>query len=143
MKASTKAILYAAVFALLNVAMYLLLRRFWIGGSSFLPMIGNMGKNRAFLLAFVINLGVIAGSAIGALMGGEFRLRMPKKSTLPNAVFGGFLIGIGVTLCPGTCTTCFVTGIPMLSVASFLSAAGILLGAFIVFVWRRQVWRAD
>ena len=143
MKASTKAILYSAVFALLNVAMYLLLRRFWIGGSSFLPMIGNMGKNRAFLLAFVINLGVIAGSAIGALMGGEFRLRMPKKSTLPNAVFGGFLIGIGVTLCPGTCTTCFVTGIPMLSVASFLSAAGILLGAFIVFVWRRQVWRAD
>lgn len=143
MKASTRAVLYAVAFALLNVVMYLMLRRFWIGGSSFLPMIGNMGKNRAFLLAFIINLGVIAGSAIGALTSGEFRLRMPKTSTLPNAVLGGILIGIGVTLCPGTCTTCFVTGIPMLSVASFLSAAGILIGAFIVFVWRKEVWRAD
>ncbi len=142
MKATTWSTLFAVAFALLNVLMYLLLRRFWIGGSSFLPMIGNLGKERAFLLAFIINLGVIVGSFLGAKLNDEFRLRMPKTSTLFNAIAGGFFIGVGVTLCPGTCTTCFVTGIPMLSVASFLSAAGILIGAFFVFLWQREAWRA-
>ena len=43
------------------------------------------------------------------------------------------MIGIGITLCPGTCTTAFVTGMPMLSVSSFLSAAEIFIGAYIAY----------
>jgi len=127
-------------FAGLNVAMYLLIRRFWIGGSSFLPMIGITGPGNKFLFAFIVNLGVIAGALIGALSSGEFRLRIPRVSSIPRAVFGGILIGIGVTLAPGTCTTAFVTGMPMLSVSSFLSAGGIFIGAYIMFtiVWRRR-----
>ncbi len=123
----------AAGFALLNVAMYFLIHRFWIGGSSFLPMIGETGKNEVFLYAFIVNVGLIIGSLLGAVTSGEFSLKIPKKNDLPKAIAGGFLIGVGVTLAPGTCTTCFVTGMPMLSVSSFLSAAGIFLGAFITF----------
>jgi len=122
-----------AGFGVLNVVMYLTIHKFWIGGSSFLPMIGQTGENGKFLFAFVVNLGVIAGAFIGALSSGEFFFRLPRANQLPKAILGGILIGIGVTLAPGTCTTAFVTGMPMLSVSSFLSAAGIFIGAFIVF----------
>ncbi|MBU1045400.1 MAG: YeeE/YedE family protein [Candidatus Omnitrophica bacterium] len=122
-------------FAVLNVFMYMSIKKFWIGGSSFLPMIGVMGDNNKFLFAFVVNLGVILGSFIGAKSFGEFKLRMPAGKDLWKAVLGGALIGVGVTLAPGTCTTSFVTGIPMLSVSSFLSAAGIFVGVFTVYNW--------
>ncbi len=126
-----------ACFAALNVVMYLTIKKFWIGGSSFLPMIGQMGPNNKFLFAFIVNLGVIVGAFLGAVSSGEFRLRMPQN--IAKAVIGGVLIGMGVTVAPGTCTTAFVTGMPMLSVSSFLSAAGIFIGTFIVyhFTFRR------
>ncbi len=103
-----------------------------------MPMIGLTGPEQKFLFAFVVNLGVIAGALAGAGYSGEFRLRYPKKENIFKAVIGGILIGIGVTLAPGTCTTAFVTGIPMLSVSSFLSAAGIVAGAYIMY---RILWR--
>jgi hypothetical protein len=129
--------LMVAGFAELNVVMYLTIKKFWIGGSSFLPMIGKPGPDNKFLFSFIVNLGVIAGAFLGAVSSGEFRLRLPQN--FPRSIIGGILIGVGVTLAPGTCTTAFVTGIPMLSVASFLSAAGIFIGAFMVYglTWRR------
>ncbi len=39
-----KPLLFAGGFAVLNVAMYALLTKFWIGGSSFLPMVGILSK---------------------------------------------------------------------------------------------------
>lgn len=126
-------VVMVACFALLNVAMYMSIHRFWIGGSSFLPLVGQLGPNRAFLFAFIVNVGVIVGAVLGALSRREFRLRMPRADQLRTSLLGGTLIGMGVTLAPGTCTTSFVTGMPMLSVSSFLSAAGILLGALAVY----------
>ncbi len=122
-----------AGFAILNVLMYLTIHRFWIGGSSFLPMIGESGPGNKFLFAFIVNMGVIVGAAMGAMSKREFRLRLPRQDQIGKSVIGGLLIGMGITLAPGTCTTAFVTGMPMLSVASFLSAAGIVLGALIVY----------
>lgn len=139
-RAFIKPLMLVGGFAVLNVAMYLLIHRFWIGGSSFLPMIGIGGPENKFIFALIVNAGVIAGAALGALTSGEFRLRLPAPGDFPKAILGGILIGIGVTLAPGTCTTSFVTGMPMLSVSSFLSGAGIFTGAFIVFriVWRKS-----
>lgn len=123
----------AACFAVLNIIMYLTIHKFWIGGSSFLPMIGKLGPNNKFLLAFLVNMGVILGAVIGAVSSKEFNFRLPQASGLPKAIVGGILIGAGVTLAPGTCTTAFVIGMPMLSISSSLSIAGIFIGAFIVF----------
>ena len=120
-------------FAALNVLMYFTIHKFWIGGSSFLPMIGKLGDGNKFLFAALVNVGVILGALLGAYTSGEFRLRLPRKRELPKAICGGFLIGMGVTVAPGTCTTAFVTGMPMLSVSSFISAAGIFIGAYIVY----------
>lgn len=128
-----KPVFMVACFAVLNVLMYWTLRKFWIGGSSFLPMIGRLGEGNKFLFALLVNVGVIAGAFLGAYSSGEFRLRWPTARVLPKAIIGGILIGMGVTVAPGTCTTAFVTGMPMLSVSSFLSAAGIFIGAYIVY----------
>lgn len=137
MTRSTRSLLFAAGFATLNVAMYLSIGKFWIGGSSFLPMIGSLGPEKKFLFAFVVNVGVILGALIGAWSSKELRCRVPKRAHIPRAILGGVLIGFGVTLAPGTCTTAFVTGLPMLSVSSLLSIAGIFLGGYIV---HRLTW---
>lgn len=131
--ARTRAMIMAAGFAVLNVVMYLAIRKFWIGGSSFLPMIGKLGPDNKFLFAFLVNVGVIGGAFLGAFVSREFTLRWPSARNLPRAIIGGVLIGIGITLAPGTCTTAFVTGMPMLSVSSVLSAAGIFIGAYIIY----------
>ena len=138
LKGTTKTLALVACLAAVNVAMYILFGTFWIGGSSFLPMIGKLGPNQKFILAATVNLGVIIGALIGAVSAGEFKVRLPKLNQLPKAILGGFMIGVGVTLAPGTCTTAFVTGMPMLSVSSFLSAAGMFIGAFIMYkiMWR-------
>lgn len=132
-------------FALLNVIMYFVIGKFWIGGSSFLPMIGVFGKEgaeTAFLFAFIVNIGLICGSFIAAKSSKEFIIRFPKnKNTILRAIIGGIFIGIGITLAPGTCSTVFITGMPMLSINSFLSAAGIFIGGFISyrFITRRGI----
>ncbi len=128
-----KSVFFAACFAILNVLMYFTIHKFWIGGSSFLPMIGQFGPNNKFIFAMLVNFGVITGAFIGSSMNSEFHFRVPRKENIPKAILGGFLIGMGVTLAPGTCTTAFVTGMPMLSVSSFLSAIGIFIGAFFVY----------
>lgn len=135
----TNAQFLVGCFAMLNIVMYLTINKFWIGGSSFLPMIGKFGPNNKFLFAFIVNLGVIGGAILGAVLSKEFHIRLPGKQQIPKAILGGFLIGMGVTLAPGTCTTAFVIGLPMLSVSSFLSVGGILIGAYITYriVWRR------
>lgn len=123
----------AGCFAALNVIMYLTIHKFWIGGSSFLPMVGKIGPNGKFLFAFLVNIGVIAGAFLGAKTSGEFSFRLPRKNNIAKAIIGGCMIGIGVTLAPGTCTTAFVVGLPMLSVSSILSIAGIFIGGFITY----------
>ncbi|MEW6536785.1 MAG: YeeE/YedE thiosulfate transporter family protein [Candidatus Auribacterota bacterium] len=126
-------LMYAGAFAVLNVIMYFVIHKFWIGGSSFLPMVGKLGPNKTFLFSFIVNMGVIVGALVSSATNREFTLRMPAAKVLPRAILGGFLIGIGVTLAPGTCTTSFVIGLPMLSISSMLSIAGMFAGGFIVY----------
>jgi hypothetical protein len=136
-----KRVWLAAGFAVLNVIMYGCLTKFWIGGSSFLPLIAVNGPNNAFVFAFLVNIGVMIGAFVAALIHKEFLFRLPKKTNLTKLIVGGFLIGVGITLCPGTCTTAFVTGLPMLSLASVLSIIGIVLGAFVAFrIVMKQAW---
>ncbi len=132
-KLSHKPLFMVAGFAVLNVIMYFTIHKFWIGGSSFLPMVGKLGPNNKFLFAFLVNMGVIVGAFVGALTSKEFRFRMPRVGSIGRGILGGILIGIGITLAPGTCTTSFVIGLPMLSISSVLSITGMFVGAFIVY----------
>ena len=131
----------ASIFALTNVAMLFLYTKvletkyipFWIGGSSFLPLIGVFGKGEVpdlFIGAMIVNIGVIVGSFLSAMAYKEFILRMPNGGQVVKAIVGGILMGIGFTLAPGTCTTPFVTGMQNLGVNSYLSVAGIIIGTY-------------
>ena len=129
-----KSMIMIILFSILNVIMYFSIKKFWIGGSSFLPMIGKLGPNNALLFAFLVNMGVIVGAFLGAIFSKEFILKIPQMKDIPKAIIGGILIGIGITLAPGTCTTSFVIGFPMLSISSFISGAGIFIGGYIVYL---------
>ncbi|MDX9702242.1 MAG: YeeE/YedE thiosulfate transporter family protein [Candidatus Auribacterota bacterium] len=126
-------LIMVAGFALLNVIMYLTIHKFWIGGSSFLPMVGKLGPGNKLIFAFIVNMGVIVGSFVGAFTSGEFRFRLPRTESIARGILGGILIGIGITLAPGTRTTAFVIGLPMLSISSVLSIAGMFAGGFIMY----------
>ncbi len=129
----------AAAFAIWNVIMYATLKygnipvkpKFWIGGSSFLPLIGS--KVDKFIFALTVNVGVIVGSFLAAVATKEFFIRVPDKKIIIRSIIGGFFMGIGITLAPGTCSTPFVTGLPHLSVSSFFSILGTLIGAYIAY----------
>ncbi len=84
--------LMIAGFAFLNVLMYFTISKFWIGGSSFLPMIGELGHDGKFLFAFLVNMGVIIGAFLGAITRKEFIIRAPKLKNMPRAVIGGTLV---------------------------------------------------
>lgn len=120
---------WAALFALWNVFMYYSINKFWIGGSSFLPLIGSQVEK--FLFPLAVNIGLVVGAFLSALAAKEFFIRKPNTEIIKRSVIGGFLIGVGITLAPGTCSTPFVTGIPHLGLNSFISAIGIIIGAYI------------
>ncbi len=130
---SSKVWVGAVLFSIVNVFMYYSIGKFWIGGSSFLPLIGSQVQK--FLFPLVVNAGVVVGTFLAALLTREFIIRKPTSDIVKRSILGGFLMGIGVTLAPGTCSTPFVTGMPMLGVNSFLSVIGIVIGAYIGYRW--------
>ena len=78
---------------------------------------------------------VIVGAALAALWSGDFSLRVPKRRRLPNAVVGGLLMGAGSRLAPGCNIGNIYSGIAELSVHSFIAAAGIVAGVYVMTHW--------
>lgn len=78
---------------------------------------------------------VIVGAAIAAFWSGDFSIRVPKRRRLPNAVFGGFLMGAGSRLAPGCNIGNIYSGIAELSVHSFIAAIGIIAGVYAMTHW--------
>lgn len=78
---------------------------------------------------------VIVGAGIAAFWSGDFSLRMPKRRRVPNAVVGGFLMGSGSRLAPGCNIGNIYSGIASLSIHSFIAAAGIILGVYVMTHW--------
>ncbi len=78
---------------------------------------------------------VIVGAGIAAAWSGDFSIRVPKRRRLPNAVVGGFMMGAGSRLAPGCNIGNIYSGIAELSVHSFIAAAGIVLGVYVMTHW--------
>lgn len=78
---------------------------------------------------------VIVGAFIAAYWSGDFRLRMPKRRRIPNAVVGGLLMGVGSRLAPGCNIGNIYSGIAELSVHSFIAAVGIVAGVYVMTHW--------
>jgi uncharacterized protein len=87
-------------------------------------------------------LGVIAGSALAALIAKEFRWEgFRQTEDLANHLVGGLLMGVGGVMAVGCTFGQGITGISTLSLGSFIAVAGIVAGG--VLGVRLQLWRAE
>lgn len=79
-----------------------------------------------------ISLGLFFGSLFGALVGGDFKLRLPatKGEWMLGAV-GGLLMGIGIRLSFICNVSTFFGTATGLSTAGYLAIAGILAGGYV------------
>ena len=72
----------------------------------------------------LLNLGVILGGAIAALLSREFAIRVPPSLELVKGAAGGFLMGLGAVLAFG----CNIGGFFSATSALSLSGLGMMLG---------------
>ncbi len=76
-------------------------------------------------------LGIVIGAFIAALIAGEFKFRFPKWGMIGQAFLGGLVMGFGAVTSGGCNVTHILSGIPLLSIGSFLAAISIALGAWV------------
>ncbi len=76
-------------------------------------------------------IGIIVGAFIGALIAGEFKIRVPGWGMLGQAFLGGLIMGFGAVTSGGCNVTHVLSGIPQLAISSILAAIAIILGAWL------------
>jgi len=76
-------------------------------------------------------IGIIVGAFIGALIAGEFKIRVPKWGMLGQALLGGLIMGFGAVTSGGCNVTHILSGIPQLAISSILAGIAIILGAWL------------
>lgn len=76
-------------------------------------------------------LGIVIGAFIAALLAGEFKFRFPKLGMIGQAFLGGLIMGFGAVTSGGCNVTHILSGIPQLSIGSFVAAIAIALGAWV------------
>jgi uncharacterized membrane protein YedE/YeeE len=87
---------------------------------------GIVAGPEELLVAFMV-----VGALVAALLGGSFRIRLPRWERLPNAAVGGLLLGFGSRLAPGCNVGNVFSGLAELSVHSIVASAGILGGIYV------------
>ena len=81
---------------------------------------------------FII-VGIILGSFLGAIISGEFKIRVPKDGlTLLKQLIGGLLMGFGAVTAMGCNITNILGGVPQLSLHSIITGACIMFGSWIM-----------
>lgn len=87
----------------------------------------------------MIDLGIVGGALLAALLSNEFKVRVPRSSKrYGQALVGGVLIGYGARLAQGCNIGAFFSAIPALSANGWVFGLGLALGAYVgVHVIRR------
>lgn len=94
--------------------------------------VGNPGALSPLLRSgSVINFGVVAGALTGALLAGQFGLRLAPRRELIKAAVGGVLMGVGAVLARGCNIGGFLSGWSAFSLHGLTMAAGLAVGAFL------------
>ena len=93
------------------------------------------GAGVTLTVDMVMIAAVIGGAFLASVWSGDFSIRVPKRRRLPNAVFGGFLMGAGSRLAPGCNIGNIYSGLAELSVHSFIATVGILAGVYVMTHW--------
>jgi uncharacterized protein len=99
-------------------------------------------KSKVLTLGIVSVLGVIAGSAVVALITKSFRWEgFGGTEDVANHLVGAVLMGIGGVTAMGCTVGQGLSGISTLSTMSFIAVAAIIAGAVLAFKY--QMWRLE
>jgi uncharacterized protein len=99
-------------------------------------------KTKVLTLGIVSVLGVVAGSAVVALISRSFRWEgFGSVEDVTNHLGGAVLMGVGGVTAMGCTIGQGLSGISTLSISSFIAVAAILAGAVAAFKY--QMWRLD
>jgi uncharacterized membrane protein YedE/YeeE len=99
-------------------------------------------KSKVLTVGVVAVLGVVLGSALAAVLGGEFRWEgFRATEDLANHLAGAVLMGVGGVTAMGCTIGQGLSGISTLSLTSVFALIGIVAGAVCAF--RYQNWRLE
>ena len=98
--------------------------------------------SKLLTIGIVAVLGMLVGSALGAISSGEFRWEgFRDASDTGLHLAGGVLMGVGGVTALGCTIGQGLSGVSTLSVTSFVALAAIVLGAVAALRW--QAWRIE
>jgi len=89
----------------------------------------------------LLNLGVLVGGALAALLAREFAIRVPARGELAKGAAGGALMGVGAVLAFGCNIGGFFSATSALSLSGLGMMLGLGVGAFLglrYLVWETQ-----
>lgn len=93
---------------------------------------GSFSKYTLLLEGTWMNMGVVVGALLGALLASQFRIRTIKSGKYAfAALLGGFLMGYGARLAPRCNIGALLGSIPSLSLQGWVFALFVFVGAFI------------
>lgn len=93
---------------------------------------GRATQGGVFVHTFAVNVGMLFGALAGALLAGEFKLRVPRSAVrYLQSLGGGLLMGYGSGLAIGCTIGAFFSSIPSLSVSGWVFGLGLAGGAFL------------
>lgn len=95
-----------------------------------LSELGNTGVPVSEHGVALLNLMILMGAFVGALMSREFAIRIPPVGELFKGLIGGALMGIGANVGIGCTTGGFLSGVSSLSGGSLMLTLGFLIGTF-------------
>ncbi len=99
-------------------------------------------KSKVLTVGIVTTVGVVAGSALMALLDRSFRWEgFGGTEDTANHVVGAVLMGVGGVTAMGCTVGQGLSGVSTLALGSFIALAGIIAGA--VLALRYQMWRLD
>lgn len=92
----------------------------------------NLGPDHPILSSgSVINIGLLFGAFLSALLAGQFAIRMAPRWELVKGAIGGILIGLGAVLVRGCNIGGFFSGTSALALHGLTMGVGLAIGAFL------------
>ena len=79
----------------------------------------------------LLNIGVIGGALVAALLSREFALRVPPRGEMVKGALGGVLLGVGAMLALGCNIGGFVSAVSALSLSGLVMMLGLIGGALL------------
>ncbi|MDI6894454.1 MAG: YeeE/YedE thiosulfate transporter family protein [Bacillota bacterium] len=96
------------------------------------PLVGARGTGELVLAGALLVGGMVGGAALGAVRGGEWRLRLPRRwQPAVLAGMGGLLMGVGARLAPGCNVGGVMGGIVSSSLQGWVEGVFMVAGALV------------